>query len=153
MKLQAFVSGFLIFLCSFFLLNVQAEAKSVFVKAGAKKAINAIQSSKQTKKVWTSTSQKTSLQNARGHWLEHKSKFKNITFNQYTKKAKYFIDNPPKGTLKKFRAETQKGKTTFKKIFYNVKSNTFAVSTKKGIPKTFFKPNNPNQGKRYYLKQ
>lgn len=29
MKLQAFVSGFLIFLCSFFLLNVQAEAKGL----------------------------------------------------------------------------------------------------------------------------
>lgn len=153
MKLKAFVSGFLIFLCSFFLLNVHAEAKGVLVKTGTKKAVKAIQSSKQANKVWTATSQKTSLQNAHSHWLKHKTKFKTITTNQYAQKAKAFVSNPPKGTLKKFRIDIQNGKKKITKVFYNVNSNTFATSTKKGVTKTFFKPKTPNQGKKYYHKQ
>jgi filamentous hemagglutinin len=62
---------------------------------------------------------------------------------EYTKGAKDFVDNPPQGTLTKVRANGDK-------LFYEPKSNTFAVKNSLGEPKTMFRPTDRMA---YWLKQ
>lgn len=49
------------------------------------------------------------------------------------------MNNPPEGTLSKVRPN---GDT----VFYNPKTNTFAVKTADGVPKTMFRPDPAEHG-------
>ncbi len=57
----------------------------------------------------------------------------------YVKKAKSFVNNPPIGTLTKIRANGDV-------VLYNPFSNTFAVRTADGVPRTLFKPDTAKHG-------
>jgi pyocin large subunit-like protein len=52
---------------------------------------------------------------------------------QYVEEAVEFVTHPPAGTLSKLRAN---GDT----VLYNAETNTFAVKTAAGAPRTMFKP-------------
>ena len=62
---------------------------------------------------------------------------------QYTKGAQDFVSNPPANVLTKTRAN---GDT----ILYDPSTNTFAVKTAQGSPRTMFKP---TDGINYWNKQ
>ncbi len=76
------------------------------------------------------------VKNAFQHWIKHGREFPNLqNAKQYVEAAQEFVTNPPPGTLSKLRAS---GDT----ILYNPVTNTFAVKTADGVPRTMFKPNN-----------
>ena len=86
--------------------------------------------------IWTKTKELVPVSNAYGHWVKHGSEFSTESFNnakEYVDSTHDFINNPPSGTLTKTRPN---GDT----LFYHPDTNTFAVKTKDGVPKTMFKP-------------
>lgn len=58
---------------------------------------------------------------------------------QYVQSAQEFVNNPPAGTLTKTRPN---GYT----LFYDPSSNTFAVQSANGAPKTMFRPDSAQHG-------
>ena len=93
---------------------------------------------------WTSTSTQTAAENSTEHWKKHGSQFPECkTKEQYIAAANAFITHPPKGTLAKKR---DNGDT----LFYNPATNTFAVRSKYGVPRTMFKP---DDGMKYWNRQ
>ena len=87
------------------------------------------------KSIWTSNRERSSVQNAFGHWKDHKSEFPELeNATQYVKKAQNFFSNPPSGVIKWTR--TTNGDT----IFYDSTENLFWVLNNKWLPKTFYKP-------------
>ncbi|MBS9422656.1 DUF637 domain-containing protein [Photorhabdus caribbeanensis] len=102
---------------------------------------NTIGSSKTKEtQIWTETKKKEPVANAYGHWDKHKSEFPEYqNSKQYVEATHNFIKNPPKGTLIKTRAN---GDT----LYYNPKTNIFAVKNVDGVPKTMFKPNPVGHG-------
>jgi len=90
--------------------------------------------------IWSSTKSKSAVENAFGHFKKHGKEFPQYkNAKQYVEGAHDFINNPPSGTLSKTRASGDK-------IFYNEKTNTFAVQGKDGAPKTMFKPDPSKHG-------
>ena len=74
-------------------------------------------------------------QNLERHWGKHRSEFPEYkTAEEYGNAALEFFRSPPKGTLKKIRSNGDR-------LYYHPPTNNFGVTTKKGIPKTFFRPN------------
>jgi pyocin large subunit-like protein len=61
----------------------------------------------------------------------------------FAAKARAFVTNPPAGveTIRRGNGDT---------LFYHAASNTFAVATRDGTPRTMFKPDN---GEAYWLQQ
>jgi len=95
-------------------------------------------------KIWTSTKQKSAVENAFGHWKKHGSEFPGISnAKQYVEETKRFMTNSPSGTLSKTRSNGDILK-------YHEESNTFGVMTKDGVPKTMFRP---DDGIQYFEKQ
>lgn len=91
-------------------------------------------------KLWTGTKGRTPAQNAYRHWKDHRSDFPNLkNAAQYQKAANRFLNSPPAGTLTKTRADGDI-------IRYNPRTNTFAVMTKGGVPRTMFKPDPKRHG-------
>ncbi|RKP46789.1 hemagglutinin repeat-containing protein, partial [Trinickia fusca] len=89
---------------------------------------------------WSSTKDKTPVENAYGHSTKHGGEFSEYQNSvQYVQAARDFVNNPPAGTLTKTRPN---GDT----LFYDPSSNTFAVKTKGGVPKTMFKPDPAQHG-------
>ena len=87
-----------------------------------------------TKMIWSSTQQRTSVQNAFWHWKKHGTEFSElVNSKQYVEKIRDFISNAPSGTLTKTRSNGDM-------LFYHVESNTLAIFTKEKIPRTLFKP-------------
>ena len=83
--------------------------------------------------------------NALTHWLKHGKEFPGLlNAKQYAEAAKDFVTNPPLGTLSKLRPN---GDT----VLYNSATNTFAVKTAGGVPRTMFKPS--GDGMAYFSKQ
>jgi hypothetical protein len=94
--------------------------------------------------LWTSTSSKSSVQNAFGHWQKHGTEFPEFhNAAQYVEATKDFINSPPLGTLTKVRPNGDK-------LFYNPANNTFAVQAPDGSPRTMFRP---TTGINYWNKQ
>lgn len=90
--------------------------------------------------IWTETKKKEPVPNAYGHWDKHKNEFPEYqNSKQYVEATHSFVNNPPSGTLSKVRPN---GET----VFYNPKTNTFAVKTADGVPKTMFRPNPGDHG-------
>ena len=76
------------------------------------------------------------VKNAFQHWIKHGKEFPNLqNAKQYVEAAQEFVTNPPPGTLSKLRPN---GDT----VLYSPSTNTFAVKTADGVPRTMFKPNN-----------
>nr|WP_313700245.1 hypothetical protein [Pantoea sp.] len=90
--------------------------------------------------IWTETKKKEPVSNAYGHWDKHKQEFPEFqNSKQYVEATHSFVNNPPPGTLSKVRSN---GET----VFYNSKTNTFAVKTADGVPKTMFRPDPSDHG-------
>jgi RHS repeat-associated protein len=83
--------------------------------------------------LWTATSSKTPAQNALRHYNDHGADFGATNALDYKNKAHDFLDNPPPGTLTKVRPNGDV-------VQYHPASNTFAVASQTGAPRTFFKP-------------
>ncbi|WP_350655622.1 PAAR domain-containing protein [Psychrobacter sp. S1-30-MNA-CIBAN-0213] len=83
---------------------------------------------------WTSTKKRAPNTNLAEHWSKHSKEFPELkSQNDYYRHAQEFVSDPPRGTLNKTR---KNGDT----VLYNPKTNTFAVKTKDGAPRTIFKP-------------
>jgi filamentous hemagglutinin len=83
-------------------------------------------------------------ENAEHHWLKHGAEFPEFhNAAEYEKGALEFVTHPPPGTLTKHR---ENGDT----LFYDPRSNTFAVATGAGVPRTFFRP---DSGRAYWDRQ
>ena len=94
--------------------------------------------------LWSSTKNKSSVENAFGHWKKHGKEFPEIqNAKQYAEKTKDFLNNPPKGTLTKTRPNGDI-------LRYDPKSNTFGVKNADDAPKTMFRP---TDGINYWNKQ
>ncbi|WP_153077056.1 hypothetical protein [Paraburkholderia bonniea] len=102
---------------------------------------NAVKSEDREKsKFWSSTKDKTSVENAYNHSTKHNDEFPGHQNSvQYVQAARDFVNNPPEGTFVKKRSN---GDT----LYYDPSTNTFAVKTKDGAPKTMFKPNPTRHG-------
>lgn len=84
--------------------------------------------------LWSSTKNKSAVENAFGHFKKHKSEFPEFqNAKQYAEGTKKFLNNPPKGTLTKTNS---RGDT----LRYDPNTNTFGVLSKDGAPRTMFRP-------------
>ncbi len=89
------------------------------------------------KQIWSSTKNRTSVQNAYSHWKDHGKEFSGIqNSKQYVEKTWEFLRSPPNETLFKYRSNGDR-------VLYHPKSNTFGIESTQGIPRTRFKPD-PN---------
>jgi pyocin large subunit-like protein len=83
-------------------------------------------------------------ENAEHHWQKHGSEFSEFhSATEYENGVLEFVTHPPSGTLTKQRPN---GDT----LFYDPQSNTFAVATRDGVPRTFFRP---DSGRAYWDRQ
>jgi RHS repeat-associated protein len=86
------------------------------------------------KSIWSNTNRLSAVRNAFLHWMKHGGEFSGLqNAKQYVEEAAEFVTHPPAGTLSKLRAN---GDT----VLYNPETNTFAVKTAAGAPRTMFKP-------------
>ncbi|MBB3644211.1 filamentous hemagglutinin [Rhizobium sp. BK619] len=89
---------------------------------------------------WSSTGSKTAVENAYGHWDKHLSEFPEYQNSlQYVQGARDFVANPPTETLTITRSN---GDT----VLYNPTTNTFAVKSSDGTPRTMFRPDPAEHG-------
>jgi hypothetical protein len=83
---------------------------------------------------WSSTASRAASENALSHWNKHASEFPEFSsVDEYVTEAQNFVQNPPGGTLSKTRANGGN-------LFYNPRTNTFAISNGNGAPRTMFRP-------------
>jgi hypothetical protein len=87
--------------------------------------------------LWTQTKNKTAVQNAWRHYVDHGADFGAQNAIDYVKKAKDFLNNPPPGTLTKVRVGGLKDGDVLR---YHPATNTFGIMDKNGVPRTFYKP-------------
>ncbi|MEM5370067.1 hypothetical protein V4C53_29070 [Paraburkholderia azotifigens] len=86
------------------------------------------------------TKSKTPVENAYDHSVKHGGEFPDYQNSvQYVQATQDFVNNPPAGTLIKTRPN---GDT----LYYDPSSDTFAVKTKDGAPRTMFKPDPAQHG-------
>jgi filamentous hemagglutinin len=105
------------------------------VKSSTNAATNAAAASE-----WSATKTLSASENARAHWIKHGAMFSEFSnASQYVKGAQGFVSKPPLGTLVKTRPNGDM-------VFYHPATNTFAVKTKTGVPKTMFKPDPAQHG-------
>ncbi|WP_269765165.1 hemagglutinin repeat-containing protein, partial [Burkholderia ubonensis] len=118
------------------------EPGNVTLSGGSNDGANSGNGDKST--FWSSTKDKTPVENAYGHSIKHGGEFPDYKNSvQYVQAAQDFVNNPPDGTLAKTRPN---GDT----LYYDPATNTFAAKTKDGAPKTMFKP---TAGMEYWNKQ
>jgi pyocin large subunit-like protein len=93
--------------------------------------------------LWSYNRKYKAVENARYHFEKHGPEFGAKSYEDWLFKVHSFIHNPPSGTqtLKRNNGDT---------LFYHPASNTFAVMTKRGAPRTMFKP---EDGAAYWQKQ
>ncbi len=97
-------------------------------------------SSEESELSWTQTNNKSSSQNALGHWEKHGSEFPELeNVKQYVEAAQSFMKTPPEGTLTRIRANGDI-------VRYHAETNTFGVMTKDGALRTMFKPEAEQHG-------
>lgn len=84
--------------------------------------------------LWSPTMRRSSIQNGKDHWKKHGAEFPELhNSTEYMEYAYNFLNDPPRGTLTKFRRNGDI-------IRYHPDSNTFGVLSKEGLPKTLFRP-------------
>jgi RHS repeat-associated protein len=85
-------------------------------------------------KIWSATKKRNAVQNAFEHWKTHGAEFPELqNAKQYVERARRFVRDPPPGTLTRTRPNGDR-------LFYDPKSNTFAVQNANGSPRTMFRP-------------
>lgn len=93
--------------------------------------------------LWSSNRKYSTEENARYHFERHGAEFGSKSFEDHMAMVHGFIHAPPPGTqtLKRNNGDT---------LFYDPKGNVFAVMTKKGAPRTMFRP---DDGVAYWNRQ
>ena len=95
------------------------------------------------KPMWSSSRKGSPEENAQRSFDRNGEDFGTSNLEAYVKKAHSFVGNPPAGTQKLKR-------TNGDVLFYDAKSNVFAVANKDGAPRAMFKP---DQGGAYWEQQ
>jgi pyocin large subunit-like protein len=95
------------------------------------------------KPMWAPNRKHTAQENADYQFGKNGKDFGAATEAQYVAKVHAFVDAPPAGVQK---IERSNGDA----LLYDAKTNTFAVVTKDGAPRTMFKPQN---GAAYWTQQ
>lgn len=83
----------------------------------------------------------------RSHYIKHvvkQKEFGNITMDEYLEEARKLINSKPGGDI------LTKTRSNGDILFYNKSTNEFAVVTKDGVIRTYFKP---KEGIKYFNKQ
>ncbi|HEX6860345.1 MAG TPA: hypothetical protein VF138_09155 [Caulobacteraceae bacterium] len=93
--------------------------------------------------MWSSNSKHSAQENAQYHFERDGEAFGAGSVEDFVRKAHDFVASPPKGAKVLTRANGDK-------LIYDPASNTFAVATKDGAPRTMFKP---DDGPAYWEKQ
>lgn len=85
--------------------------------------------------LWSSNRKYSAEDNARYHFERHGREFGAKSLDDYMAMVHGFIHAPPEGTqtLKRNNGDT---------LFYDPNANVFAVMTRKGAPRTMFRPDN-----------
>lgn len=93
--------------------------------------------------LWSANRKHSADDNAHYQFEKHGPEFGAKSYRQYVAMAHTFVHAPPPGTetLKRKNGDT---------LFYDARGNVFAVMTKKGAPRTLFRP---DDGKAYWDKQ
>jgi len=95
------------------------------------------------KPVWAANKRHGAEDNAQYQFGKHGSEFGAANEDDYVTRVHAFVDNPPSG------AETINRKNG-DRLIYDAHSNTFAVVTRDGAPRTMFKP---HDGAAYWAQQ
>jgi pyocin large subunit-like protein len=95
------------------------------------------------KPMWSASRRYSAEENAQRAFERNGEAFGARSEDQFIKKAHAFVDHPPAGTETLTRANGDV-------LFYDAKSNVFAVAAKDGAPRTMFKP---DDGRAYWDKQ
>ena len=95
------------------------------------------------KPMWSSSRKGSAQENAQRSFDRNGEDFGASDLDAYVKKAHAFVDRPPAGTQKLKRANGDV-------LFYDAKSNVFAVANRQGAPRAMFKP---DQGGAYWEQQ
>lgn len=93
--------------------------------------------------LWSQTRRYTAEENARRHYERNGEAVGARSYEDFLRKVHAFVADPPRGTETLTRAN---GDT----LFYHAASNTFAVATRDGAPRTLFKP---DDGAAYWDRQ
>jgi hypothetical protein len=95
------------------------------------------------KPVWAASRRYSAEESAQHAYDRNGEAFGARSFEDYVRKARAFVEQPPKGveTLKRANGDT---------LFYDAKANVFAVADKAGAPRTMFKP---DDGAAYWQEQ
>jgi pyocin large subunit-like protein len=126
----------------------QAAAPEAEARPAAEAAVEAAAAEPEAPKVdgkpmWSSNRNQTAEENAREAFDRNGAAFGAADLDDYVRKAHAFTASPPKGaeTLKRANGDT---------LIYDPASNTFAVATRDGAPRTMFKP---DTGAAYWTQQ
>lgn len=93
--------------------------------------------------VWSEARGRTAEEGAQRSFERNGEAFGAATVDAFVDQAHAFVSNPPPGTE---TARRSNGDT----LFYHAASNTFAVATSEGAPRTMFKP---DEGAAYWAEQ
>lgn len=93
--------------------------------------------------IWSETRSRSAEEGARRAFERNGAAFGAADVDAYVRAAHAFIASPPAGTE---TAERANGDT----LYYHAASNTFAVATREGAPRTMFKP---DDGPAYWAEQ
>jgi pyocin large subunit-like protein len=93
--------------------------------------------------LWTSSRRGSAEENAQRAFARNGESFGASSLEAYVRKARTFIDDPPKGAQ---RLTRRNGDV----LIYHPGSNTFAVASREGQPRAFF---HPDQGGAYWETQ
>lgn len=95
------------------------------------------------KPVWAASRRYSAEDSAQRAFDRNGEAFGAKTLDDYVKKARAFVEHPPKGVETLTRANGDV-------LFYDAKANVFAVADKAGSPRTMFKP---DDGASYWQEQ
>ncbi|MFM8753584.1 MAG: hypothetical protein ACKODL_02645 [Phenylobacterium sp.] len=93
--------------------------------------------------LWTSSRRGSAEENARRAFARNGESFGAASLEAYVRKARAFIDAPPAGAE---RLTRRNGDV----LLYHPASNTFAVASRDGAPRAFFRP---DEGAAYWAEQ
>ena len=95
------------------------------------------------KPLWAASRRYSAQESAQHAFDRNGEAFGAKSLEDYVRKARAFVDHPPKGveTLTRANGDT---------LFYDAKANVFAVADKSGAPRTMFKP---DDGAAYWQEQ
>ena len=95
------------------------------------------------KPLWAASRRYSAEESAKNAFARNGEAFGARSLEDYARKARAFVEEPPKGveTLKRANGDT---------LFYDARTNVFAVADKSGAPRTMFKP---DEGAAYWQEQ